>query len=397
MGKTPQALVAQKKATTTGFLFHRSRMVYRGDILATQILADAKAFGKVVKKKILVTGAAGFIGSHLCDWLVLEGHDVVGVDIFPAIPSFRLTALSILKKHLWYKKITKKSPNFEFIRADLREVEEVVSLFKRYTFDEVYHLAANMGGIGYITQPITSIVSDNLRMDLNMLEACSLQKEKPRFLFSSSACIYPQQLQEDGSHLTNSNYRLAEGEAYPADPDSHYGWEKLTMERLCNLFHEEFALPVRIARFHNIYGPGIDYFSERSKAIGSLCRKALRYPKESFVIWGDGQQSRSFCYIRDLIYGLVKLMDSDWQEPINLGSEEIVTVADLAQRIIAISKKEIPLEFDTSKPQGVRHRNANIDLARRRLDWEPLVKLNMGLELTYNWIRLVEDLNLGAP
>ena len=374
-------------------------MVYWGDILATQLLADAKALGKVIKKNVLVTGAAGFIGSHLCDWLVLEGQNVIGVDILPQIPDFRLTAMSILRDCQWDEKTStvQKPSNFNFIRLDLRKVEDVVSLFNRYTFDEVYHLAANMGGIGFITQPITAIISDNLRMDLNMLEACSLQKEKPRFLFSSSACIYPQQLQEDGSPLANSNYRLAEGEAYPADPDSHYGWEKLTMERLCKLFHEEYDLSVRIARFHNIYGPGIDYFSERSKAIGSLCRKALRYPKEEFIIWGDGQQSRSFCYIRDLIYGLVKLMDSDWLTPINLGSEEIVTVADLAQRIIVLSEKEIPLEFDTSKPQGVRHRNANIDLARDVLDWEPLVKLNAGLELTYNWIRLVEDLNLGSP
>ena len=372
-------------------------MVYWGDVMATQLLADAKDLGKVVKKNVLVTGAAGFIGSHLCDWLVLEGQNVIGVDILPEIPSFRLTALSILRDHLWYEKITEKPPNFEFIQVDLRKVEDVVSLFKHHQFDEVYHLAANMGGIGFITQPITAIVSDNLRIDLNMLETCALQKEKPRFLFSSSACVYPQQLQEDGSPLANSDYRLTEGEAYPADPDSHYGWEKLTTERLCNLFHEEFQLPVRIARFHNIYGPGIDYFSERSKAIGSLCRKALRYPKEPFIIWGDGRQSRSFCYIKDLIYGLVKLMNSDWQKSINLGSEEIVTVADLAQRVIAISEKEIPLEFDTSKPQGVRHRNANIDLARDVLDWEPLVKLNAGLELTYNWIRLVEDLNLGSP
>lgn len=356
-----------------------------------------------VQKKILVTGAAGFIGSHLVERLMKAGHHVTGVDIKPEIESFRLMALKGLRNKLWYRKTSAPDDfNFEYIQMDLREQFPFFSLIIDKPFDEIYHLAANMGGIGFILAPNTEIMRDNLRIDLNIVDACiefasmreqedTIYNKLPKLLYASSACIYPESLQEDNSFLVTKDYQLEENQAYPADPDSDYGWEKLTIERMLKAVSDEWGFSIRIARFHNIYGPGIDYEEPRSKVIGALCRKAIRHPKEEFIIWGDGQQQRSFCYIDDLIEGLIKLMRNEQTQPINLGSTQMVSMTDLAAAILSIAGKSLELRYDLSKPQGVRNRNADISLANSFLGWEPQVDLYDGVRRTYQWIMDVEE------
>lgn len=319
-----------------------------------------------MKMKVVVTGAGGFIGSHLCRYLKNKGYWVRAVDI------------------KWDNYITGYAD--DFVTADLRNAE----LSSKVTegMDRVYNLAANMGGIGYITSVKAEVMRDNVLINVNMLEAARKHKVN-KYFFSSSACIYPTYKQESPEVVP-----LKEEHAYPADPDNEYGWEKLFTERLCMDYAEDFGLEIRVARFHNIYGPEGTYKGGREKAPAALCRKiAEASNSDTLTIWGDGKQTRSFCYIDDCIKGIQALMESDYAEPLNIGSDRLVTINELADMIIKISGKEITKVHDLTKPQGVRGRNADLSLVTKVVGWKPVVPLEEGLEQTYKWIekRVFDD------
>lgn len=316
--------------------------------------------------KVVVTGAGGFIGSHLCRYLKAKGHSVRAVDI------------------KWDNYITGYAD--EYFTVDLRKSRSAIKAVSG--MDRVYNLAANMGGIGFITSVKAEVMRDNVLINVNMLEAARKHKVD-RYFYSSSACVYPTYKQESANVCP-----LKEEDAYPADPDNEYGWEKLFTERLCIGYAEDFGLDVRIARFHNIYGPEGTYKGGREKAPAALCRKiAEASDPGKITIWGDGKQTRSFCYIDDCLRGIDALMNSDYGKPVNIGSDRLVTIDEVADMLIKISSKKIVRLYDTSKPQGVRGRNADLSLVTRLLGWKPTVSLEEGLQKTYMWIekKLQED------
>jgi nucleoside-diphosphate-sugar epimerase len=316
--------------------------------------------------KVVVTGAGGFIGSHLCRYLKNRGYWVRAVDI------------------KWDNYITEYAD--QFVTTDLRKEKSCLQVVKG--MDRVYNLAANMGGIGYITTVKAEVMRDNVLINVNMLEAARKHKVD-KYFFSSSACVYPTYKQESPEVVP-----LKEDGAYPADPDNEYGWEKLFTERLCMNYAEDFCLEFRIARFHNIYGPEGTYKGGREKAPAALCRKVAEASNPGKItIWGDGKQTRSFCYIDDCIRGIEALMESDYAKPLNIGSDRLVTIDELADMIIKISGKEIMKEYDPTKPQGVRGRNADLSLVTKEIGWKPLVPLEVGLKKTYKWIerKVIEE------
>ena len=309
---------------------------------------------------VLVTGAGGFIGHHLTRYLVDKGHSVRGVDVKP--PEYE------------------PSPVDEFHILDLRRWESCLEATTG--IDHVYHLAANMGGIGFIEANKAVIVHDNTLINTHMLEAAR-HNGASRFLYTSSACIYPGYLQ--GSPEVTP---LKESDAYPADAEDGYGWEKLMAERLCRHYHEDYGLATYSVRFHNIFGPLGTYDGGREKSPAAICRKvALAADGDEIEVWGDGHQTRSYCYVSDCVEGIYRLMHSDHHEPINLGQDRMVTVDELVDMVATVAGKTIKKRHDLTKPQGVRGRNADLTLMRSVLGWEPQVSLEQGLAATYSWIK----------
>lgn len=310
-------------------------------------------------KMALVTGAGGFIGHHLVKYLVGRGYVVRGADL--KYPEYEDTKAD------------------EFLIADLRDYNECLRVTKN--IDEVYHLAADMGGIGYITAFHAEIAINDTLINAHMLQAAR-QNDVKRFLFSSSACVYPQHLQKRPDVAP-----LREEDAFPADPEEGYGLDKLYMEKLCQYFSEDWHFPTRVVRFHNVYGPLGTYDGGREKAPAAISRKiaALRDGDE-LQIWGDGKQTRSFMYIDDCIEGIHRVMRSDYSAPLNLGSDELVSVDELVDIIAQIAGKSLIKRHDLSKPQGVRGRNSDNSRLRRVLGWEPSTPLRQGLVPTYRWI-----------
>ncbi|MCS6952658.1 MAG: NAD-dependent epimerase/dehydratase family protein [Bryobacterales bacterium] len=307
----------------------------------------------------LVTGAGGFIGHHLVKYLKRTGLRVRGVDL----------------KHPEFE----PSPAEEFQILDLRRFDSC--LIATRGVREIYHLAADMGGIGYITAFHAVIARNNTMINVHMLEAARLNGAE-RFLFSSSACVYPQRLQ--GSAEVTP---LKEEDAYPADPEEGYGWEKLWMEKLCQYYREDYKLETRVVRFHNVYGPLGTYEGGREKAPAAICRKvALARDGDEIEIWGDGEQTRSFLYVDDCVEGIWRIMRSDHPGPLNLGSEELVTINQLVDLTAEIAGKHIRKRHNLQAPQGVRGRNSDNAKLRAVLGWEPPTRLRDGLEPTYRWI-----------
>ena len=319
--------------------------------------------------KILVTGAGGFIGSHLSRHLHEMGHFVRAVDI---------KWDGFMPEPYYSEKIT----------ADLRDPYVCKEVTRG--IDWVFHLAADMGGIGYITRVKSQVISNNALMNLNMIRS-SVESGVERFFFSSSACVYPEYRQ-----LEENVAPLKEEDAIPAQPDTYYGWEKLFTEQVLLAYKEDKKIDVRIARFHNVFGPYGAWEGGREKAPAALCRKVAMAPDGGeIVIWGDGKQTRSFLFIQDCLEGIMKLMESDYSEPLNIGSDRLVTIDELADIITKISGKRLRKVYDLSAPQGVRGRNADLTLARKVIGWEPKISLEKGLEITYKWIKEQVDKKYG--
>src|SRR5918997_765922 len=309
--------------------------------------------------QVLVTGAGGFIGHHLVKYLGDKDYWVRGVDIQPAE--------------------YETSPSHELELLDLRRFDNC--LIATRDIDEVYHLAADMGGIGYITASHAGIARNSSMINLHTLEASRLNGAK-RFLFSSSACIYPQYLQKSPK-VTN----LKEEDAYPAEPEEGYGTEKLFVEILCQYYCEDYGFETRVVRFHNVYGPVGTYDGGKEKAPAAICRKvALASDGDEIEVCGDGEQTRSFMHIDDCVDGIYRVMRSDYPHPLNLGTDELVTVNQLVAMVAEIAGKRIVKRYDLSKPEGVRGRNSDNTRLRQVLGWEPQVMLREGLAPTYHWI-----------
>lgn len=311
-------------------------------------------------KRVLVTGAGGFIGHHLVTYLKDRGYWVRGVDT----------------KRPEYTDVD--ADEFEIV--DLRRRDAALEAM-RGGIDEVYALAADMGGMGFISANHARILHNNALINLHTMEAAHLSGVD-RYLYTSSACIYPEHLQTEAEVTP-----LKESDAYPAAPQDAYGWEKLFTEKLAEYYADDLGFDTRTVRFHNIFGPYGTWDGGREKAPAAICRKVAQAEDGGSVeIWGDGLQTRSFCYVDDCVEGIYRLMQSDYRQPLNLGTDRMVTINELAEIVIGISGKRNVTLRHVEGPQGVRGRNSDNTLLREVLDWEPEVSLEDGLEVTYRWI-----------
>jgi len=312
--------------------------------------------------KIIVAGAGGFIGGYMVGALLRQGHNVRAVDIKP--------------QWQWYQRFSEA----ENLTLDLQE--------KRACFqavngcDLVFNLAANMGGMGFIERN-KGLCMLSVLINTHMLVAAR-ECGATRFFYASSACVYA-----GNKQTTVDNPGLKESDAYPADPEDGYGWEKLFSERMCRHFREDFGLATRVTRFHNVYGPHGTFDGGREKAPAAICRKVIAAKlagSHDIEIWGDGQQTRSFMYIDDCLHGVKSVMDSDIIEPINLGSEEMVSINQLVDMVEDIAGIKLKRQYNLDAPKGVRGRSSENTRIRQLLNWEPAIPLRVGMEKTYAWI-----------
>jgi GDP-D-mannose 3', 5'-epimerase len=309
--------------------------------------------------RVVVTGAGGFIGHHLVSYLVARGLWVRGVDIKQ--PEFAPTHAD------------------EFLTLDLRDHGNC--LIAAEGIEDVYHLAADMGGIGYISSERAGIARNNTMINIGMLEAAR-QTGITRFLYSSSACIYPHHLQTSADVLP-----LREDDAWPAQPEEGYGLEKLYAEKLCEYYTSDHGLSTRVVRFHNVYGPLGTFQGGREKAPAAICRKIAAIEDGGEIeIWGDGRQTRSFMYVADCVEGIHRIMEGGYDRPLNLGTDELVSIDELVDIVAAAAGKRIHKKHDLARPQGVRGRNSDNSRLREKLGWEPRIGLREGIQPTYRWI-----------
>jgi GDP-D-mannose 3',5'-epimerase len=315
-----------------------------------------------MKSKFLVAGAGGFIGGHLVNSLLQDGHEVVCADI-----------KSI--DH-WFQ-IQDTTKNYSL---DLKEYENCLLVSKDVDF--IYNMACNMGGMGFIENNKAECMLSVL-INTNLLRSC-LENKIKKYFFSSSACVYNEEKQ-----LNTFVEGLKEVDAYPAMPEDGYGWEKLFSERMCRHFYEDYGLETRVARYHNVYGPHGTFGGGREKAPAALCRKlinARNSEDQKIDVWGDGEQTRSFMFIKDCIEGTKKLFESDCREVLNIGSEEQVSINQMIKMIEEIADYEVKKNYQLDKPKGVRGRSSNNDLVRKILGWDTKIDLRSGLKATYEWI-----------
>ena len=312
-------------------------------------------------KKAVVCGAGGFIGAHLVKRLKAEGMWVRGIDL--KFPEYAETAAD------------------DFIEGDLRDIDVCHRVFDQ-PFDEVYQLAADMGGAGFVFtgDNDAEIMHNSATINLNVLETCRKRNIK-RIFYSSSACMYPEHNQ-----LDPDNPLCTEDSAYPANPDSEYGWEKLFSERLYLAYGRNHGMQVRVARYHNIFGPEGTWEGGREKAPAAFCRKvAMANDGDVIEMWGDGLQTRSFLYVDECVEGTIRLTRGDWEGPVNIGSTEMVSINDLAKMVMDIAGKRMSIKHIPG-PVGVRGRNSDNTLIKEKLDWEPSEPLRDGIAKTYHWI-----------
>ena len=318
----------------------------------------------IKNKKILIVGAGGFIGGHLTKKLLENNNSIVAADIKP--------------KEYWFQ-------DFENVKnyysMDMKEINNCRKVTKN--IDYVFNMACNMGGMGFIENNKAECMQSVL-INTNLLIACKEDGIK-KYFFSSSACAYNKSKQQDVFVEG-----LKENDAYPADPEDGYGWEKLFSERMCRHFMEDYGIEVRIGRYHNIYGPYGTFDGGREKAPAALCRKVIEAKqnnKKKIEVWGDGKQTRTFLYIDDCIEGTLRLFESNYSEPVNIGSDEQVSINQMIEIIENVTKTEkLERVYQLDKPKGVRGRSSNNDLVKKILNWSFKIKLKEGLKKTYNWI-----------